>query len=142
MSRGVPYGQELARLARYVMVGIATNCFALGVYYALTFGLAIEPKAALTLAALAAFGPAYAANRSWTFRARTRHAVSLWRYAAGYLASFVFQAAFLWLGVDALGLPHQYVVLVGLGLATVFFFLLQRIWIFHSPASAISGRQA
>ncbi len=142
MSRGVPYGQELARLARYVMVGIATNCFALGVYYALTFGLAIEPKAALTLAALAAFGPAYAANRSWTFRATTRHAVSLWRYAAGYLASFVFQAAFLWLGVDALGLPHQYVVLVGLGLATVFFFLLQRIWIFQSPASAISGREA
>jgi putative flippase GtrA len=139
VSRGVPYGQELARVARYVMVGIATNCFALGVYYALTFGLAIEPKAALTLSATAAFGPAYAANRSWTFRARTRHAVSLWRYAAGYLASFVFQAAFLWLGVDALGLPHQYVVLVGLGLATVFFFLLQRIWIFRSPASAGSG---
>ena len=142
MSRGVPYRQELARLARYVMVGIATNCFALGVYYALTFGLAIEPKAALTLAALAAFGPAYAANRSWTFRATSRHAASLWRYAAGYLASFVFQAAFLWLGVDALGLPHQYVVLVGLGLATVCFFLLQRIWIFHSPASAGSGREA
>ena len=141
MSRGVPYGQELARLARYVMVGIATNCFALGVYYALTFGLAIEPKAALTLSSMAAFGPAYAASRSWTFRTRTRHAVSLWRYAAGYLASFVFQAAFLWLGVDALGLPHQYVVLVGLGLATVFFFLLQRIWIFRSPASAGSGSQ-
>ena len=138
----MPYRQELARLARYVMVGIATNCFALGVYYALTFGLAIEPKAALTLAALAAFGPAYAANRSWTFRATSRHAVSLWRYAAGYLASFVFQAAFLWLGVDALSLPHQYVVLVGLGLATVFFFLLQRIWIFRSPAPAGSGRQA
>lgn len=142
MSRGVPYGQELARLARYVMVGIATNCFALGVYYALTFGLAIEPKTALTLSAMAGFGPAYAANRSWTFRATTRHAVSLWRYAAGYLASFVFQAAFLWLGVDALGLPHQYVVLVGLGLATVFFFLLQRIWIFHLPASARSGSKA
>ena len=142
MSRGVPYGQELARLARYVMVGIATNCFALGVYYALTFGLAIEPKAALTLAAVAAFGPAYAANRSWTFRATSRHAASLWRYAAGYLASFVFQAAFLGLGVDALGLPHQYVVLAGLGLATVFFFLLQRIWIFRSPASAGSGGEA
>ena len=142
MSRGVPYRQELARLARYVMVGIATNCFALGVYYALTFGLAIEPKAALTLSSMAAFGPAYAASRSWTFRTRTRHAVSLWRYAAGYLASFVFQAAFLWLGVDALGLPHQYVVLVGLGLATVFFFLLQRIWVFQSPASAGSRPQA
>jgi putative flippase GtrA len=135
----VPYRQELARLARYVMVGIATNCFALGVYYALTFGLVIEPKAALTLSSMAAFGPAYAASRS---RTRTRHAVSLWRYAAGYLASFAFQAAFLWLGVDGLGLPHQYVVLVGLGLATVFFFLLQRIWVFQSPASAGSRPQA
>jgi putative flippase GtrA len=128
----VPHRQELARLARYLTVGVATNCFALGVYYGLTFGLAIEPKAALTLSALVGFGPAYAANRSWTFRATTRHASSLWRYAAGYLASFVFQAAFLWLGVDRLGLPHQYVVLVGLGLATVFFFLLQRIWVFRA----------
>jgi putative flippase GtrA len=138
----MPHGQELARIARYLAVGVATNCLALGVYYGLTFGASIEPKAALTLAALAGFGPAYAANRSWTFRATSRHAASLWRYAAGYLASFVFQAAFLWLGVDALGLPHQYVVLVGLGLATVFFFLLQRIWIFRSPASAGSGSQA
>ena len=108
----------------------------------LTFGLAIEPKAALTLSSMVAFGPAYAASRSWTFRTRTRHAVSLWRYAAGYLASFAFQAAFLWLGVDALGVPHQYVVLAGLGLATVFFFLLQRIWIFRSPALAGSGSKA
>jgi putative flippase GtrA len=138
----VLYGQELARIARYLAVGVATNCFTLGVYYALTLGLGVEPKAALTLSSMAGFGPAYAASRSWTFRATTRHAVSLWRYAAGYLASFVFQAAFLWLGVDALGLPHQYVVLVGLGLATVFFFLLQRIWIFRSPAPAGSGRQA
>jgi putative flippase GtrA len=128
----VPHQQELARLARYVAVGVATNCFGLAVYYVLTFGFAVEPKAALTVASLAAFGPAYAAHHSWTFRATTRHAVSLWRYAAGYLASFVFQAAFLWLGVDALGLPHQYVVLVGLGLATVFFFLLQRIWVFRA----------
>lgn len=142
MSRSVAHSQELARIARYLAVGVATNCFTLAVYYGLTFGLGIEPKTALTLSALAGFAPAYAANRSWTFRARTPHAASLWRYAAGYLANFVFQAAFLWLGVDALGLPHQYVVLVGLGLATVFFFLLQRIWIFPSPASAISGRQA
>ena len=136
------YGQELARIARYLAVGVVTNCFTLGVYYALTFGLAIEPKAALTLSAMAGFGPAYAANRAWTFKATTRHAVSLWRYALGYLANFVFQAAFLWLGLDGLGLPHQYVVLVGLGLATVFFFLLQRIWVFQSPASAGSGPQA
>ena len=127
----MPHGQEFAKLARYLAVGVATNCFALGVYYGLTFGFGVQPKSALTLAALAAFGPAYAANSSWTFRAATRHAVSLWRYAAGYLASFVFQAAFLWLGVDALGLPHQYVVLAGLVLAAVCFFVLQRIWVFQ-----------
>ena len=131
MSRSVPPGQELARLARYLAVGVATNSFGLAVYYGLTLASGVEPKLALTLATLAAFGPAYAANRSWTFQATTGHAVSLSRYAAGYAASFVFQAAFLWLGVDALGLPHQYVVLVGLVLAAVCFFLLQRIWVFR-----------
>jgi putative flippase GtrA len=131
VSGSVQHGQELGTLARYLAVGVATNCLALGVYYALTFGLTIEPKAALTLATVAAFAPAYAANRSWTFRATTHHVVSLWRYGAGYLASFVFQAAILWLGVDGLGLPHEYVVLVGLGLTTMFFFLLQRIWVFQ-----------
>jgi putative flippase GtrA len=131
VSRSVPHGQELARLARYLAVGVATNCFGLALYYGLTFGAGLEPKVALTLATLAAFGPAYAASRSWTFQATTAHAVSLSRYAAGYVASFLFQAAFLWLGVDALGLPHQYVVVVGLGLAAVCFFLLQRIWVFR-----------
>jgi putative flippase GtrA len=131
---------ELARLARYVAVGVATNCFALGLYYVLTFGFRMEPKAALTLAALAAFGPAYAANRAWTFRVRTRHASSLWRYAAGYLGSFVCQAAFLALGVDGLGLRHEYVVVVGLALATVLFFLLQRIWVFGTDHVASPGK--
>lgn len=127
----------VAKLARYLVVGVVTNCLALTAYYALTFGLAFEPTVALTLATVAAFGPAYAANRSWTFKSDTPHASSLWRYAAGYLASFLFQASFLTLGVDGLGLPHQYVVLVGLALATVFFFVLQRAWVFgreHVPA--------
>ena len=122
--------EELAKVIRYVTVGVTTNCFSLGLYYVLTLGFSIGPKTALTVSAVAAFGPAYALNRAWTFRATTPHGSSLWRYATGYLASFTFQAGFLALGVDGFGLPHEYVVVVGLAVATVLFLLLQRAWVF------------
>jgi putative flippase GtrA len=123
--------RELRILARYVAVGAATSCIGLAAYYALTFGFGFGPELALATGTAVAFGPAYALNRSWTFGSTTRHRSGVWRYAAGYLAAYAFQGAFLWLGVDALGLPHQYVVLVGFGLAALLFFVLQRLWVFE-----------
>ena len=129
-ARSLP---EAEKFARYLAVGLGANLFALSIYYGATFGAGVEPKRALALATVVAFVPAYAANRAWTFRARGG-AAPLLRYAAGYGASFVLQAAVLHLGVDRLGLPHQWVVLFGLAFATLFFFLLQRLWVFSAPA--------
>ena len=82
--------------------------------------------------------PAYAANRAWTFRSDVGTARSLLRYGAGYAASFVLQVSILHLGVDLLGQRHEWVVLFGLGVTTVFFFLLQRLWVFPAvPAGRV-----
>lgn len=52
------------------------------------------------------------------------------RYCAGYALSFAVQLGVLAVGVDLLGWRHEWVVLAGLALATTFFFLLQRLWVF------------
>src|SRR5215211_4990743 len=62
-------------------------------------------------------------------------ASALW---AGYAASFGLQVSILHLGVDLLGQRHEWVVLFGLGVTTVFFFLLQRLWVFPAaPAGRV-----
>jgi putative flippase GtrA len=127
VSRSLP---EARRFARYLIVGAAANLFGLAIYYLATLAIGVEPKRALTLASAIAFVPAYAANRAWTFRSDAGTARSLPRYGAGYAASFVLQVSILHLGVDLLGQRHEWVVLFGLGVTTVFFFLLQRLWVF------------
>ena len=121
----MPAGQfhpEARQFARYLVVGAGANLFALAIYYVSTLAIGLEPKLAMTLAITIAFVPAYAANRAWTFRSDAGMARSVLRYGAGYGASFALQVVILYLGVDLLGQRHEWVVLFGLGLATVFFF--------------------
>ena len=135
LGRSLP---EAGRFGRYLIVGAAANLFGLAIYYLATLAIGVEPKRALTLASTIAFVPAYAANRAWTFRSNAGTARSLLRYRAGYAASFLLQVAILHLGVDRLGQRHEWVVLFGLGVTTVFFFLLQRLWVFPAaPAGRV-----
>ena len=135
LGRSLP---EAGRFGRYLIVGAAANLFGLAIYYLATLAIGVEPKRALTLASAIAFVPAYAANRAWTFRSNAGTARSLLRYRAGYAASFLLQVAILHLGVDRLGQRHEWVVLFGLGVATVFFFLLQRFGVFPAaPAGRV-----
>jgi putative flippase GtrA len=82
---------EFRQLARYLLVGAATNVLALAIYYVATLLAGIEPKRALTIATAVAFVSAYATNRAWTFGSDAGVRRSLLRYAAGYAASYVLQ---------------------------------------------------
>jgi putative flippase GtrA len=118
------------QLLRYLVVGAGTNLLALTIYYGLSLGAGVASELSLTVASGLAFLVSYVANRVWSFRFAGNSASSLVRYTIGYLGSFGVQMLILVIGVEFFGLPHQWVVLFGLGCATAAFYLLQRFWVF------------
>jgi len=118
------------RFVRYLIVGAAANLTVLGIYWLASLGLGLSPKLSLTIASAFGFLIAYCANRMWSFEYHGNRAASLARYALGYFLSYSLQLAILNVGTDVLGYPHQWVVVFGLVIATMFFFILQRLWVF------------
>ena len=126
-----------SRFVRYLVVGGATNILALAIYYAASLGVKLSPETALTIASGLCFLVSYAGNYLWSFRFKGAHARSLVRYALGYFASFLLQWFILHIAVDFLGYPHQWVILYGVACGTLFFYALQRLWIFADPRSSL-----
>ena len=118
------------QLVRYLAVGASTNVFVVVIYYGASLGAGLHHKLSLTLASGVGFLVSYLVNRAWVFRSAERGMAPLVRYGAGYLCSFGIQWGILHVGVDVLGYPHQWVVLFGLGCATLIFYTVQRLWVF------------
>jgi putative flippase GtrA len=133
---------------KYSFVGLGANLIVLGLYFVATFRAGLQPKFAFVVASGVGFLIGYWANRSWTFQA-SRDGRMFLRYAVGYAGSFLLQWTILLIGVDVLKYPHQWVVLFGLGCATVGFYFAQRHWVFPSrstgervPTIPIKGSRA
>ncbi|SHL35949.1 Putative flippase GtrA (transmembrane translocase of bactoprenol-linked glucose) [Roseovarius litoreus] len=120
--------------ARYIFVGLITNVSVLAVYYSLTLFVGVGPKSALFFATLLGLVLNYLANSTWTFNSSTKRYHSSLRYLVGYVASYSLQWLILYVGTDLLGFAHQWVVLVGLVIASISFFQIQRYWVFASDA--------
>ena len=127
----------MLRLAflRYVIVGVLANGMVLGIYFVFSVAVGFTPKLALALASAIAFGFSYAGNKLWSFGHRGGDIAPLVRYVICYLASFGLQWLILDIGNDFFGYPHGWVVVFGLGVATVFSFAAQRLWVFRMPAA-------
>lgn len=127
----------VSQLLRYLVVGASTNLFVLSIYYAASLGAGIPPKTSLALASGIGFVASFVANRFWAFRFTGNGPRAFLRYTAGYIGSFGLQWFILYFGADVLRFPHSWVVLFGLGCATVAVFVLQRYWVF--PANGSKG---
>lgn len=126
---------DLGIFLRYIVVGIGSNLLFLMIYYGLSLGFGLQHKFSLTLSSGIGFVVSYSANRMWSFNYHGSSARALWRYIIGYLGSFGLQWVILVIGVDFLNFSHVWVVLVGLAVAAIGFFLLQRYWVFTDTAS-------
>jgi putative flippase GtrA len=124
-----------SRFMRYLVVGGAANILALAIYYTASLGAKLSPKTSLTTASGLCFLVSYLGNYLWSFRFKGARTRSLVRYALGYFASFVLQWLILHFAVGFLGYPHQWVVLYGIACGTLFFYALQRLWVFADSGS-------
>lgn len=72
----------LRKLARFLIVGVGCAFLYFGLAFVLRAHGGLRPFMATIAAYVISFGIAYVLQRTWTFQATTRHAVTLPRYAA------------------------------------------------------------
>lgn len=125
----------MTQLARYAIVGLASNVIGYLIYIALT-RLGLGPKLAMTLLYGIGVLQTFVFNKGWSFRFAGAATPALVRYATAYALGYVINLLALMLFVDQAGLPHQLVQGVMIVVVAVMLFLAQRYWVFpHAPKS-------
>lgn len=139
--RGPLAGGRLSRLAgelgKFGTVGAIAYAVDFGLFNLLRFELELGPLVSKTISTLVAVAVAYAGNRSWTWRNRSRHGLrreSL-MFALVNGAGLLFQLACLQFTLQVLGLDGRLAEnisgnVVGTGIGTLFRFWAYRTWVF------------
>ncbi|MBK1656435.1 GtrA family protein [Allochromatium vinosum] len=118
---------------RYALVGLGSNLSLYLAYLALTY-LGVGPKLAMSLLYLVGIAQTFVFNRSWSFGHQGAMHGALIRYVASYAFGYVLNLSVLWLAVDQLDYPHQIVQGVMIAVVATLIFLLQKFWVFPTPA--------
>lgn len=126
---------SLGQFTRYALVGLGSNLLLYLAYLGLT-AWGMQPKAAMSLLYALGVAQTFAFNRNWSFRHQGGLHGAFTRYLAAYAFGYLLNLTVLWLAVDQLGLPHQFVQGVMILTLAVLLFLLQKFWVFAAPTAA------
>jgi len=128
----------LGQVVRYGVVGVASNLLTYLIYLGITSAGA-EPKLAMSLVYLMGVIQTFFLNKTWSFRFDGAMAPALVRYICLYLLGYLINFLTLWLLVDKLGYPHQWVMGGLILFMAVFFFLGQKLWTFRPVLDQQTG---
>ena len=92
---------RLARLFRFVLVGLISNGCLLGLFYAL-IKADVRPVWASLVVYLLGVGPTYVFHRFWSFRSAALHRIAAPRYVMTHVMGASLQSALLFIGHDGL----------------------------------------
>lgn len=121
-----------SKLLRYGLVGLAANGIGYVAYLIIT-AIGLEPKLAMTLLYLLGAGIGFLGNRAWTFRDRGRVWPTLWRYGAAHGIGYVTNFLLLFIFVDRLGYPHQFVQAAAILIVALVLFVCFNLFVFRAP---------
>lgn len=119
-----PVGQ----LARYGLVGLASNLSGYLVYLFITYW-GTEPKRTMTLLYIVGASIGYFGNRQWTFAHKGGLGAG-GRYLIAHLFGFLVNLLILLTFVDRLGYSHQWVQAVAICVVAGFLFLAFKYFVF------------
>lgn len=131
--------RTVLQLARYALVGLASNAFGYLLYLLLT-GLGLGPKLAMTLLYGVGVLQTFVFNRRWTFGHKGAFGAVFIRYCLAYGLGYIINLVVLITLVDRLGYPHQAVQGIMILLLALMLFILQKFWVFQSPAIEIVSK--
>ncbi|MFC1688485.1 GtrA family protein [Pseudomonadota bacterium] len=120
------------QLFRFAIVGLASNLL-LYLAYLLITALGMGHKTAMSILYVTGVCLTFAFNRNWTFKHQGHYTRSFMAYVGVYAFGYVLNLAALYVLVDRLGYPHQWVQ----GFMILFFamllFILQKLVVFRNP---------
>ena len=122
----------VGQFLRYAVVGLASNLLLYLAYLGLT-QLGVGYKTAMTILYLTGVCLTFAFNRNWTFKHQGHYTRSFIAYVAVYAFGYVLNLAVLFLLVDRLGYPHQWVQGFMILFLAVLLFSLQKLLVFRNP---------
>jgi len=121
--------EQFRQLIRFALVGFAQNGAGYLLYLLLTW-LGMDPKLAVGVCYPLGVLLSYLGNKKFTFRHTGGNAGALSRFVLTYAGGYVFNLAGLYLLVDTLGYPHQWIQLGLMIFLAGCFFLLQKFFVF------------
>lgn len=122
------------QLAKFGLVGLASNALLYLIYLALT-AVDIEPKLAMSVVYVVGVMQTYFANRCWTFDGtRSREGTAI-RYGLTYVSGYAVNWLALWILVDRLGWAHQIVQAGMILVVAMLMFAMQKFWVFAARAA-------
>lgn len=119
----------LIRLARYAIVGLASNGVLYLGYIALT-AVRMPPEAASAILFVVGITGTYIVNRGWSFKSHEDHGWAAPRYAATYLFGFGIQIGVLAAAYRMFDVPHLIAQLFAMVCAAAMIFLMLNFWVF------------
>ena len=118
------------QFAKYLVVGGFSNSLAYGLYIAITL-VGVSPIAGMSMVYVVASVATFAANRGWTFQSDASLSGSALRYIISQMLGYGTNLILLFWLHYLLGVPHQAAQLIGIGVAGVELFLLNRYYVFN-----------
>jgi putative flippase GtrA len=121
--------RPVVQLARYGLVGLASNLSGYLVYVLITYW-GSEPKRTMTLLYIVGASIGYFGNRQWTFAHKGGLGAGA-RYLIAHLLGYLINLLLLFTFVDRLGYSHQWVQAVAIFIVAGFLFLAFKYFVFH-----------
>lgn len=115
---------------RFGVVGFTSNLVLYLLYLGLT-GLGVGHKLALSLLYVVGVLQAFVFNKNWTFSHHGRLRATFVRYISLYAVGYLINLGVLIVMVDQYGYWHQWVQGVMILVLALFFFVMQKFWVFR-----------
>ena len=119
----------LEQIIRYGVVGVANNLLGYSIYLIVTW-LWLDPKIAVSILYPISATIAYFSHAKYSFSYNGRHASSIARYAFAHVLGYSANILLLYIFVDKLLFPHEFVQLISIVVVAGILFLLFRYFVF------------
>jgi len=130
----------MTQIFRYAVVGLLSNAAGYLIYLLVTW-LGIGPKVAMTGLYVAGASLGFLGNRQWTFTSRGNVSSSLARYGIAHFLGYGINFFLLYVFVDRLGFPHQWVQGVAVFVVAFFLYISFRHFVFPETSRRAGAGQ-
>lgn len=117
------------QLLRYAVVGVLTNSLGYVAYLVSTY-VGGTPKSTMTTLYIIGVLISFLANRSFTFQHNGPIGAAGMRFLAAHLMGYLLNLFLLFVLVDKLSFPHQYIQGMAIIIVAFFLFVLSRAFVF------------